>query len=191
MQSEPLDASRATNTPFTAVANTRSLKTSEILQFINSSRLNSAIHLLTTDQVNKLMINRWRLWRDEWLRRASFLFKFSTVGNDNWRLGLATVHTLFFHLLDDVETLYNLAKDNMFAIQMSSLDCADEELGTVGVPTSVGHWESARLDVLESEVLVRELFAIYRLSTSAVVSSEVATWKIINSRLTSRLNDVH
>ena len=104
----------------------------------------------------------------------------SRVGNGNGRLGLAILATLFFHLLDDVETFHNLAEDNMLAVQPAGLDGADKELGAVGVGAGVSHGESAGVDVLQAEVFVLELVAVDRLATSAVAGGEVTTWEQLN-----------
>lgn len=63
----------------------------------------------------------------------------------------------------------------MLAVQPWAGDGGDEELGAVGVGTSVGHGKKTRAGVLLGEVLIRELGAIDRLTTSAVVVGEVTT----------------
>ena len=79
-------------------------------------------------------------------------------------------------LVDDIITLKNLAEDdvsaveppirafvsaiNVIIIQSAILrgdDGRDEELGSVGVGTGVGHGQQTLLGVLELEVLVLEL----------------------------------
>lgn len=55
----------------------------------------------------------------------------------------------------------DLAKDNVLTIQPGAGDSGDEELGAVGVGTSVGHGKETRLSVLKSEVLISELVAYY------------------------------
>lgn len=62
----------------------------------------------------------------------------------------------------------------MSAIQPGCLHGGDEELGAVGVGTSIGHRHDTRSSVLQDEVLVSELLTIDRLSTSAIVVREVA-----------------
>jgi hypothetical protein len=64
---------------------------------------------------------------------------------------------------------------NVLAVQPGSLAGADEELGTVGVGTSVGHGQDTFTSVLQDEVLVGELGAVDGLSTGTVVVGEVTT----------------
>lgn len=51
--------------------------------------------------------------------------------------------------------------------------CADEELGSVGVWSSVGHGQDASVSVLQGEVLISKLVAVDGLSTGSVVVGEV------------------
>lgn len=67
-----------------------------------------------------------------------------------------------------------LAKDNMFAIQVTRLAGADKELGSVGVFASVGHAQKAQFIVLPGEVLIFKFLAVDALSPSAVSSGEVS-----------------
>lgn len=57
---------------------------------------------------------------------------------------------------------------------------ANEELGTVGVGSSVGHGQSAQAPMLQGEVLISKLVAIDGLATSSVVVGEITTLKIKN-----------
>lgn len=54
-------------------------------------------------------------------------------------------------------------------------DSGDEELGAVGVLSSIGHAEHSLLGVLQLEVLIREFLAIDRLSTRAVSLCKVSS----------------
>ena len=49
----------------------------------------------------------------------------------------------------------------MPAIQPLGLDSGDEELGTIGILASIGHAHPTRPLMLQFEVLVRKLVAIY------------------------------
>jgi hypothetical protein len=69
----------------------------------------------------------------------------------------------------------DLAEDDVAAIEPRGDNGGDEELGAVGVGTSVGHGEETRASVLQGEVLVGELLTVDGLATSAVATSEVTT----------------
>jgi len=71
--------------------------------------------------------------------------------------------------------VWNLAEDNVAAVEPVGDDGGDEELRAVGVGASVGHGEEEWLLVLELEVLIWELLAVDGLSTSAVTTGEVTT----------------
>lgn len=64
----------------------------------------------------------------------------------------------------------------------SCCGCADEELGPVGVRSSVGHGQVAWSGVLYGEVLIFELVAIDGLSTGSVVVGEVAALETITAQ---------
>lgn len=80
-------------------------------------------------------------------------------------------------LTDKIHAIENLTEHNVFAVQPAGLHSGDEELGAVGVGTSVSHGEETRASVLELEVLISELVAVDGFSTSAVEASEVTTLK--------------
>lgn len=56
-----------------------------------------------------------------------------------------------------------------------SLDCADEELGAVGVWSGVGHRQNPGPGVLQDKVLVFKLVAVDGLPTGSVVVGEVTS----------------
>ena len=60
-----------------------------------------------------------------------------------------------YHSVED------LPKHDMPAIQPLGLDSGDEELGTIGILASIGHAHPTRPLMLQFEVLVRKLVAIY------------------------------
>jgi len=93
------------------------------------------------------------------------------------KLDLTRSRTSALELLDDFHALLvgDLAKDNVLAIQPRSNDGGDEELGTVGVGTGIGHGQETGSGVSFLEVLIGELLAIDGLATGAIASSEVAT----------------
>jgi len=108
-------------------------------------------------------------------RPRKHLSKLATVGNGDLGLGGAAGGTVGLDLLDDVHTLNDLAEDDVLAIQPGGLLSADEELGSVGVGTGVGHGEDTGAGVLQGEVLVLELLAVDGLTTGTVAGSEVTT----------------
>ena len=65
----------------------------------------------------------------------------------------------------------------MLAVEPAGLLGCDEELGAVGVGTSVGHREDTGASVGAREVLISELLAVDGLSTGAVSTSEITTLK--------------
>jgi hypothetical protein len=68
-----------------------------------------------------------------------------------------------------------LTKDNVLAIQPSSLNGGNEELRSIGVLTSIGHRQETRTSVTKLEVLICETIAIDRLATSSITIGEVTT----------------
>jgi len=83
--------------------------------------------------------------------------------------------SLTLDLLDDVESLNNLSENDVLAIEPRGDDGGDEELGSVGVRSSVGHREKSGLGVLELEVLVSELLTVDGLSSGTVTLGEVTS----------------
>ena len=68
-----------------------------------------------------------------------------------------------------------MAKYGVFAIKMWGLDKAEEELGSVGVWSGIGHRENSSSSVLVGEVFVLELRAVDALTSSSVSDSEITT----------------
>jgi len=79
-----------------------------------------------------------------------------------------------FDLLDDVHTLDDLAENDVLAVQPRGLGGAQEELGTVGVGSGVGHGQDAGSGVLQLEVFVGELGSVDGFAASAVVVGKIA-----------------
>ena len=63
---------------------------------------------------------------------------------------------------------------------------SEEELGSVGVRTRIGHGENAWANVSLLEVFILELATVDRLATSAVKVGEVAT---LNLKQRSRMSN--
>lgn len=78
-------------------------------------------------------------------------------------------------MLDNLHAFNNSTKHYMTAIQPGGLHGSDEELGTIGVGSSISHREDTRSSVLQEEVLVSELLAIDGLATSTIVVRKVTT----------------
>jgi len=87
----------------------------------------------------------------------------------------AGVASVALNLLDEVKAVDDFAEDDVLAIEPAGDDGGDEELGTVGVLSGVGHGKETGLGVAELEVLILELLAIDGLATSAIMPGEVTT----------------
>lgn len=95
------------------------------------------------------------------------------------------IHALAFHFLNNILTGDNLSEDNVFSIQMGSSHklgelvpyCqslaiaethCDEELGPIGVGSSISHGEQATLGMLDLEIFILKLLAIDGLAARAL-----------------------
>jgi len=99
----------------------------------------------------------------------------STVGDNNLFVGLPRLRAEGLDLFDHIHTLNHLSENHVFAVQPLGLSSAQEELGTVGVGSSVSHGQDSGSGVLQLEVLVLELVTIDGLASSTVSGSEVTT----------------
>ena len=63
----------------------------------------------------------------------------STVGNAAWYLGSSGLTSDRFEGIEDVESVNNLSEDGVLSIEPVACDESKEELGSVGVGSSVGH----------------------------------------------------
>lgn len=66
----------------------------------------------------------------------------------------------------------------MLSVEPRGLHSADEELGSVGVGSSIGHGHNTGASVLQGKVLILELVTIDGLATSAIVVGEIATLQL-------------
>ena len=63
----------------------------------------------------------------------------------------------------------------MAAIQVVSGDCADEELTTISIRSSIGHRQNTGACVLQNEVLVIKFLTENRSSTPSIAVGEIAS----------------
>jgi len=99
----------------------------------------------------------------------------SRVSDGNLSRGLSALGSIAFDLLDDIHTIDDLAKNDVLSVQPLGLGGGQEELGAVGVSSSVGHRQHSRSRVLQLEVFVSKLLSVDGLASSAVVVGEVAS----------------
>ena len=77
--------------------------------------------------------------------------------------------------IEDFKSINTFAEDGVLAIEPVAWDEGHEELGSIGVGSSVGHGHVTSLSVLDSEVLISEFFSIDGLSSSTVAGGEIST----------------
>jgi len=107
--------------------------------------------------------------------RCSGALELARLVDRNLFGGLTALRAVRLDLLNDIHALDHCAEHHVLAVEPRSLDCGQEELGTVGVGTCVGHRENAGTGVFESKVFIGKLSAVDRLSAGAVMVGEVAT----------------
>lgn len=81
------------------------------------------------------------------------------------------VGTLSLDLSDEVLALGDLTEDDVLVVQPRGDDGGDEELGSVGVGSSVGHGEQEGLVVPQLEVLIGELVSVDGLRVSVRIDN--------------------
>ena len=77
--------------------------------------------------------------------------------------------------INNVLPFNDLSEDDVLSVKPGAGDEGDEELGSVGSWTSVGHRQEVRDCVLFLEVLILEFVAVDGLSSSTVASGEIST----------------
>ena len=87
---------------------------------------------------------------------------------------LKTQHSAFTHA-HFMKHFDSREKNTAVESLPSSISSADEELGSIGVGSCIGHGQSAQAHVLQGEVLISELLTIDGLATSPVVVCEVTS----------------
>ena len=85
--------------------------------------------------------------------------------------GLTSLGSNAFEGIEHLPSVNNLTEDGVFSIEPVAWDEGHEELGSVGVGSSVGHRQISSSSVLHSEVFVWELVTVDGLSTGSVASS--------------------
>eukprot|EP01083_Nonionella_stella_P244290 850409_1 len=103
------------------------------------------------------------------------LRKLTAGGNHDRSLGGSALRSDLLHGLHHVHALGDGAEHDVLSVQPCRLGRAEEELGSVGVGSGVGHGEDSGSGVLEDEVLVGELVAVDGLSSGSVVVGEIAS----------------
>ncbi len=99
----------------------------------------------------------------------------TTVSDHDLTGSTTTVASEGFNLLDNIHTILDGTKNDVLSIKPGSLGGSDEELGSVGVGSSIGHGQETRTIVLQLEVLISKLGSIDGLATSSVSSGKVTT----------------
>lgn len=89
-----------------------------------------------------------------------YYLELTTVSNDDFFARATRIGAKTFDLLKDVHTLLNLAKNDVLTIQPAGNGGGNEELGTVGVGSSVSHAQQTGFGVLKLEVLIGKLFTV-------------------------------
>jgi len=106
--------------------------------------------------------------------RSDLPLELTRLSDGDLLTGFATLGAVRLNLLDDIHAFDNSAEDDVFAVEPRGLHCRQKELRAVRIRTCVGHRENTGSGVLELEVLVGKLGAIDRLSSGAVMVSEVS-----------------
>lgn len=108
--------------------------------------------------------------------RASAMSHFTAFRDADgypWAIVCASGYVL--DLAKGEETVYDLAKDDMLAVEEIARLAGDEELASVCVGARVGHAEQARGIVFELEVFIVKLVAIDAQTSCAVGIEKVAS----------------
>ena len=111
--------------------------------------------------------------------KAFCLFlELATIGDVNLGLRSSGLSTKCLDLIQDFLAFDQLTKDSVVTIQPRGLVEANEELGSVGVGTSVGHGQNTLTSVGKLEVLVGELGTIDGFTTTSITTGEIYTKEI-------------
>ena len=99
----------------------------------------------------------------------------AAVSNEAWSSGLAGLGSDRLESIKSLPSINNFTEDAVLSIEPVAWDEGHEELGTVGVWSSIGHREISSSSVLDGEVLVGKLHSVDGLTSSSVSSGEVTT----------------
>jgi hypothetical protein len=99
----------------------------------------------------------------------------STILDENAGLGLARLGSLGLDSLDNIHAINNLSEDDVLAIQPGGGNGGNEELGSIGARTSVGHRKETRDGVLDGEVLIGKTFSIDGFASHSVTLGDISS----------------
>ena len=91
----------------------------------------------------------------------------SGVADGGCLLGLSVSAADLVELIDDFLSIDDFSEYDVLAVEPGAGYEGDEELGSVGVGSGVGHGQPALAVVLQGEVLVGELVAVDGLAAGA------------------------
>ena len=107
---------------------------------------------------------------------SGFSRDLTAVDDDDRLFGLVVpVNSVAFNRIENIHAVTDLAEYAVGTIEMGSGDEAEEELGAVGVGSSVGHREDTSTRVLVYEVLIGESLSVDGGSTSSVSGGEITS----------------
>ena len=120
---------------------------------------------------SEFMLNLLKFLND--MRTSSS--QLSAVSDNTWSSGLSGLRSNRLEGIENCKTVNNLSEDSVFSIKPVAWDEAEEELGSVGVWSSVGHWEISSFGMFAGEVLIWEFHSVDRFSSSSVSGGEIST----------------
>ena len=84
--------------------------------------------------------------------------KCSTIGNGNLFCSFSISWSIRLNLSDNIHALNDFSKHNVLSIKMWGWDSCDEELGSIGVGSSIGHWQQSWFGVFQFKVFIFPLY---------------------------------
>lgn len=101
--------------------------------------------------------------------------KSTTVRDFSSLAGLSVSTSDFVEFFNNLLSFNDFTENNMLSVKPGALNECDEELRSVGVGTSVGHWEKVRLVMFEFEVFIFKLVSINGLASGTISVCEVSS----------------